>query len=86
MEEKQILKNIEKKTVLSLKGQIEYQKGQVASKTLVQNEKVSITLFSFEKGEEISSHSSHGDAFVTCLEGVGRIRMPCSLPNGLRCF
>lgn len=73
MEEKNLLKNIDKKSVLVLKDQIEYQKGQVVSKTLVQNEKVGITLFSFEKGEEISAHSSHGDAFVNCLDGVGRI-------------
>lgn len=32
-----------------------------------------ITPFSFWKGEEISSHSSDGDAFVTCLDGVGKI-------------
>lgn len=71
--DKTLLKNIDKKTVLSLKDQIEFQKGQVVSKTLIQNEKVSLTLFSFDKGEEISSHSSHGDAFVTCLDGIGKI-------------
>ena len=43
------------------------------SKTLIQNDAVSITLFSFDKGEEISTHSSEGDAFVTCLDGVGKI-------------
>lgn len=71
--EKTLLKNIDKKSVLCLKDQIEFQKGQVVSKTLIQNEKVSMTLFSFDKGEEISSHSSHGDAFVTCLDGIGKI-------------
>ena len=34
---------------------------------------VSITLFAFDKGEEISSHKSGGDAFVTCLDGEGEI-------------
>lgn len=65
-------KNIEKQTKLSLKDQIAYQPGQVVSKTLVQNEKVSMTLFSFDKGEEISSHAAGGDAMVTVLEGTGR--------------
>ena len=51
---------------------IEYQKGQVVSKTLVQNELVSMTIFSFDKGEEISSHAAGGDAMVTVLEGKGR--------------
>ena len=50
-----------------------YQPGQVVSRTLAQNSAVSVTLFSFDKGEEISTHASGGDAFVTCLDGVGRI-------------
>lgn len=65
-------KNIEKQTKLRLKDQIDYQPGQVVSKTLVQNEKVSMTIFSFDKGEEISTHAAGGDAMVTVLEGTGR--------------
>ena len=65
-------KNIENTKVLTLKDQVEYQKGQVVSKTLVQNELVSMTIFSFDKGEEISSHAAGGDAMVTVLEGKGR--------------
>ena len=65
-------KNIEKQTKIQLKDQIEYQPGQVVSKTLVQNDKVSMTIFSFDKGEEISTHAAGGDAMVTVLEGTGR--------------
>lgn len=64
---------MDKATVLTLKDEVTYQEGQVVSKTLAQNENVSITLFSFDKGEEISTHESAGDAFVTCLDGVGQI-------------
>ncbi len=64
-------KNIEKQTKLQLKDQIDYQPGQVVSKTLVQNDKVSMTIFSFDKGEEISTHAAGGDAMVTVLEGTG---------------
>ena len=67
------MKNISKSEVLILKDQIAYQKGQVVSKTLAQNSAVSVTIFSFDKGEEISTHESGGDAFVTCLDGVGKI-------------
>lgn len=67
------MKNISKAEVLTLKDQVEYQPGQVVSKTLAQNDAVSITLFSFDKDEEISTHAAGGDAFVTCLDGVGRI-------------
>lgn len=67
------MKNIDIKKALILKDEVPYQKGQVISKTLVQNMSVSITLFSFDKDEEISSHKSGGDAFVTCLDGEGKI-------------
>lgn len=67
------MKNINKSEVLILKNQVSYQEGQVVSKTLAQSEAVSVTLFAFDKGEEISTHESGGDAFVTCLDGVGEI-------------
>ena len=67
------IKNINKAEVMALKDQVEYHDGQVVSKTLAQNEHVSVTLFSFDKGEEISTHESGGDAFVTCLDGVGKV-------------
>lgn len=59
--------------ILTLKEQISYQSGQVVSKTLAQNSALSVTLFSFDRGEEISTHESGADAFVTCLDGVGKI-------------
>lgn len=65
-------KNIEKQTVLKLKDLVDYQKGQVVSRTLVQNDHVSMTIFSFDKGEEISTHAAGGDAMVTVLEGIGK--------------
>ena len=48
-------KNIAKQEKLLLKNLVDYQAGQVVSKTLVQNELVSVTVFSFEKDEEIST-------------------------------
>lgn len=65
-------KNIDKKAKLCLKDQVDYQPGQVVSKTLVQNDAVSMTIFSFDKGEEISTHAAGGDAMVTVLKGRGR--------------
>lgn len=65
-------KNIGKQIGLKLKDLVDYQDGQVVSKTLVQNDKVSMTIFSFDKGEEISTHAAGGDAMVTVLEGTGR--------------
>ena len=67
------IKNMEKSKVLTLKDEVAYQPGQVVSKTLAQNDALSVTLFAFDKNEEISTHESGGDAFVTCLDGVGRV-------------
>ena len=66
------MKNISKAEVLVLKDQVAYQEGQVVSKTLAQNDAVSITLFAFSKGEEIGGHDSEGDAMVQVIEGTGR--------------
>ena len=51
------IKHMEQAAVLTLKEQVAYQPGQVVSKTLAQNDALRVTLF----------------AFVTCLDGVGRI-------------
>ena len=67
------IKNMDAAKVQLLREQVAYQPGQVVSRTLAQNSAVSVTLFAFDKGEEISTHESGGDAFVTCLDGVGRI-------------
>ena len=66
------LKNIQPEQVLSLAGQVTAQPGQIVSRTLAQTPAVSLTLFAFAKGEEISTHESRGDALVQVLEGVGR--------------
>ncbi len=65
-------KNIEKQTKLQLKDQVAYQTGQVVSKTPGQNDTVSMSIVSSDKGEEISTHATGGDAMVTVLEGTGR--------------
>lgn len=66
------IKNIGHETVLQLAGEVQVMPGQVVSKTLAQNRAVSVTLFAFDKGEEIGTHDSDGDAMVTVLEGTGR--------------
>ena len=72
-------KNIMKQTNLKLKDLVDYQEGQVVSKTLVQNDQMSMTIFSFDEGEEISTHASGGDAMVTVLEGIGRFTVEIRL-------
>lgn len=66
------IKNFPPEEAVSLAGQIDILEGQVVSKTLAQNKYVSVTLFGFAPGEEIGTHDSIGDAFVTVIEGTGR--------------
>lgn len=72
------IKNITHEKVQSLAGIVNAEDGQIVSKTLAQNEAVSVTLFAFAKGEEISTHDSTGDAMVTVLEGTGTSRSMAS--------
>jgi quercetin dioxygenase-like cupin family protein len=67
------LKNISYSQVLSLAELTDYMPGQVVSKTIAQNSEHSLTLFAFDKGEEISTHASGGDAIVIALDGQGEI-------------
>jgi quercetin dioxygenase-like cupin family protein len=67
------LKNIVFEKALELSSLVSYQEGQIVSRTLAQNKAVSVTLFAFDAGEEISTHASHGDAMVTVLDGTARV-------------
>ena len=66
------IKNISHEEVLHLADQVSADKGQIVSKTLAQNDRVSVTLFAFSKDEEIATHDSTGDAMVLVLEGIGQ--------------
>lgn len=68
-----VLKNIDCSSPLDLRTLVSYQEGQIVSRTLAQNGAVSLTLFAFAAGEEISSHESKGDAMVQLLDGSARI-------------
>ncbi len=68
-----ILKNIEMEKALDMAALVTYQPGQIVSRTLVQNKAVSMTLFAFDGGEEISSHESKGDALVYVLDGKAQL-------------
>ena len=68
-----LIKNIEHATPLSLKELVQYDEGKVASMTLAQETGVGITVFAFDAGEGVSTHSAPGDAMVQILEGDAEI-------------
>jgi len=57
--------------VLNLKDEITYADGAVISKILLKKETGNITLFSFDKGQGLSEHTSPFDAVVQVVEGEG---------------
>ncbi len=57
--------------VLNLKDEIAYADGAVISKTLLKKATGNITLFSFDKGQGLSEHTSPFDAVVHVVEGEG---------------
>ena len=70
---KPYIRHIPHSEAFTLQDEVNYQPGQIVSKTLAQNKHRSLTLFAFDKGEEISTHASEGDAMVMALDGVGKI-------------
>lgn len=56
---------------LNLQDEISYADGAVISKTLLKKESGNITLFSFDKGQGLSEHTSPFDAVVQVVEGEG---------------
>jgi quercetin dioxygenase-like cupin family protein len=56
---------------LQLNELISYAEGAVISKTLLKKETGNITLFSFDKGQGLSEHTSPFDAVVQVVEGEG---------------
>ncbi len=55
--------------VLNLEEMIEYSSGGVISKQVLKNQSGNITLFSFDKGQGLTEHTTPFDAIVQVLDG-----------------
>lgn len=84
---------------ITLKDYIDYNADSVVSKILKQNPAGTITLFSFDAGQELSEHSAPFDAVVQVIDGEGHfiiggedhdlvegqlIIMPANVPHAVR--
>jgi quercetin dioxygenase-like cupin family protein len=69
MEKPTLVKNIPFSEPHDLAGLVDYAEGRVVSRTFAQNSSVSITLFAFEAGEGVSTHTAPGDAMLQVLDG-----------------
>jgi len=59
--------------VYTLKEMVNFSEGSTVSKIITRNEKGNLTLFAFDKGQNLSEHSAPFDAIVQVLEGTGTI-------------
>ncbi len=69
------IKNFDQGKVVTLKDQVAVESGTIVSKTLVNGDALTMTLFAFDAGQGVSTHSAPGDAFVVCLEGEAEIEL-----------
>jgi len=61
--------------ILNLKELVAYQKGAIVSKTIVEKESGTVTVFAFDKDQALSEHTAPFDALVQVIEGRTEIRI-----------
>jgi len=71
--EKQGKPGIHPSEVFGLAGLVEYGEGAVVSRTLLENDVGTVTLFAFDSGHGLSEHTTPFDALVHVVEGEGDI-------------
>lgn len=85
-------------TIINFAQDIEYASNSVVSKRVLEKSTGNITLFSFDQGQRLSTHSAPFDAMVQVVEGTVEITiadtlyelsagqsiiMPANIPHGL---
>jgi quercetin dioxygenase-like cupin family protein len=59
--------------VFSFANKAEYSSDGIVSKKIIQKPTGNVTLFAFDKGQELSEHSAPFDALIQVLEGTAKI-------------
>ncbi|MFO7676213.1 MAG: cupin domain-containing protein [bacterium] len=61
--------------VVGLAGLVEYQRGAVVSREVVQRPTGTVTVFAFDRGQELSEHAAPFDALAYIVEGTAEISL-----------
>ncbi len=64
---------MEKAKAIKMADLVEYSNGSVVSKTLIDKEVGTLTLFAFDKNQGLSEHTAPFDAFVYIVDGKSEI-------------
>jgi quercetin dioxygenase-like cupin family protein len=67
--------SIETATILNFTKDVDYSIDGIVSKRILQKDTGNVSLFSFDKGQQLSEHSAPFDAMVQVLEGQAEIRI-----------
>ncbi len=93
------MENMDTNQPVILKDDITYSPDSIVSKTLLENDGGTITLFAFDQGQNLSEHTAPFDAEVIVLEGKadvfiagkinvvpegGMILMPADIPHAVK--
>jgi quercetin dioxygenase-like cupin family protein len=60
---------------MDLSGLVDFARSSVVSRTLLENDAGTITMFSFDEGQGLSEHTAPFDAFVQIVDGAGEFRI-----------
>jgi len=60
-------------TVLNMKDMVSYQPGAVVSRTVIDKDAGTVTLFAFDTGQGLSEHTAPFDALVQIIDGFADI-------------
>jgi quercetin dioxygenase-like cupin family protein len=69
----------------TLNSLIDYQEGSVVSRTIIDKNAGTVTLFAFDQGEGLSEHTTPYDALVYVIEGEAQVTIsgkPLTLKKG----
>jgi quercetin dioxygenase-like cupin family protein len=62
-------------TPIDLAGLVDYQDGSIVSRAVIDKDVGTVTVFAFDKGEKLSTHSAPYDALVQIIEGRGLVKI-----------
>jgi quercetin dioxygenase-like cupin family protein len=63
------MNDISKPDVLSIRNLVEYQQETIVSRTIINKEAGTLTIFAFDKGQSLSEHTAPFDALLNVIEG-----------------
>ena len=69
------MSELEYSKVKKLCGMISYQDGTIVSKTLINKDKGTVTIFAFDKDQALSEHTAPFDALLQVLEGKVKVKI-----------